>query len=79
MFGQPNDITTKAEELESEVVDIDNFDKISEVSFNSNEKEFIEVISWDTESNESDLNLDDENYRMFNKYKDKYMLDDDGS
>ena len=61
------------------MLDIDDFDKLSEVSFNSNEKEFIEVISWDTESNESDLNLDDENYRMFNKYREKYMLDDDQS
>ena len=45
-------------------------DDDSSVSFDSNEQDFIENVSWDTESDDSDLNLDDENLKAFSDYKD---------
>ena len=35
------------------------------VSFDSNEKDFLETISWDTESGEEDLQVDDGNFKLF--------------
>jgi hypothetical protein len=42
---------------------------MSEVSFDSNERDFMEEISWDTESEDMDFKIDDDNFQQFVEFK----------